>query len=148
MIHVSKSLRAIGFGCLGVALAVAMAGCSVSASAGPTEASCAPDTTVSCTGSATGFSCTGSDQPEDSDSSLTCSVPISGNAGSTLYCCVSGFAFSSSTCAPDSTVTGCEAGSYGFSCTGSDTPDQTDSSLTCSTPVDGNAGSSLYCCTN
>jgi hypothetical protein len=50
------------------------------------------------------------------------------------------------TCAPDYTVAGCVSGSIGFSCTGTDSPDMGDPSLTCSVGVAGNAGSTLYCC--
>lgn len=101
-----------------------------------------------CNSPSTGYSCTGSDTPDESDPSLACSFGEAGNAGSTVYCCLTADTFSSSTCAPDSTVAGCQPGSYGFSCVGSDTPDQTDGTLTCSTGVAGNAGSTLYCCTN
>jgi len=53
---------------------------------------------------------------------------------------------SGSTCAPDSTVAGCSGDSTGYSCTGSDTPDDSDSTLECSVGVQGNAGSTLFCC--
>ena len=45
------------------------------------------------------------------------------------------------------TVTGCQAGSYGFSCSGSDTPGTDFSNLNCSagTP-DPTSGATLYCC--
>jgi hypothetical protein len=134
---------------------VLLAGCTASASgSGSTGddssgSSCAMDSTVTgCSGSSTGYSCTGSDTPEDSDSTLECSIGIAGNAGSTLFCCLAP-ATTTNSCAPDETVTGCAGGSYGFSCTVStDNPMDAYSNLTCSSWVAGNAGSTLYCCTD
>ncbi|HEY4016409.1 MAG TPA: hypothetical protein VGM06_23905 [Polyangiaceae bacterium] len=117
-------------------------------SGGTASSSCAADDTVAGCGSpSTGYSCTGADTPADSDPTLACSVGEAGNAGSTIYCCLSG-SFTASTCGPDDTVAGCAPGSFGFSCAASDTPDQTDSTLVCSVGVAGNAGSTLYCCTD
>jgi hypothetical protein len=99
-----------------------------------------------CPANADGFSCTGGDTPEQSNSSLYCSDGVQGNAGSLLYCCVT-FSVQQITCAPDPTVQGCISSSIGFSCTGGDTPEQGDPSLVCSQGVPGNAGSLLYCCT-
>jgi hypothetical protein len=119
-----------------------VAGCSTTVDSGPT---CGPDSTVVCAGGS-GYSCTGGDRPEDSNANITCSDPETGNAGSTLYCCISAFA-SGSSCGPDDTVTGCEPPSIGYSCTGTDTPDEENSDLNCSiNGVPGNAGSLLYCC--
>ncbi len=107
---------------------------------------CAQDSTVQgCQSGSYGFSCTGSDTPDQADSSLDCSTGTPGNSGETLYCCI---AYVSSTCMQDSTVQGCQAGSYGFSCTGTDTPSDSDSSLNCSTGTAGNNGETLYCCTD
>jgi hypothetical protein len=106
---------------------------------------CAADSTVSgCTGASIGFSCTGTDTPEQADSSLNCSAGVAGNAGSTLFCCLP--TSGATTCAADSTVAGCVGGALGYSCTGTDTPDQTNSALYCSNGVAGNAGSTLFCC--
>jgi hypothetical protein len=131
-----------------------LAGCTASASASTNPpdngtSSCSADQTVTgCSGSSTGYSCTGSDTPEDSDSTLECSVGIAGNAGSTLFCCL-GAPSTANSCAPDETVSGCAGGSYGFSCTVStDNPMDAYSDLTCSTGVAGNAGSTLFCCTD
>jgi hypothetical protein len=125
--------------------------CSVgTAATGKTEYCCVTWTTVStCMEDAmvtgcqegTGFSCTGSDTPDQSDTSLVCSSGTA-DTGKTDYCCVP---YDQSTCMQDTTVM-CTSGSIGFSCTGSDTPSQGDSSLTsCSTPTMSN-GMSLYCC--
>ncbi len=95
------SLASLAFFALG------STGCSVTPDApGPT---CATDDTVACN-DGTGYSCTGSDEPEDSNSSLICSSGTDGNAGSTLYCCL--HAVSGTTCGPDSTVAGCAPGSF------------------------------------
>jgi hypothetical protein len=105
---------------------------------------CMQDQTVTCTGSAQGWSCTGSDTPDQDQTGLVCSTGTAGN-GDTQYCCIP---FTSTTCMQDSTVQGCQAGSYGFSCTGTDTPSQNDSSLDCSTGTAGNNGETLYCCSD
>ena len=120
--------------------------CSVNASpgapAGQAEPGCGQDSTVACDRGA-GYSCIGNGTPEDTDSSLACSDGVEAD-GATLYCCVT---FASSTCMPDDTVVGCTGYSYGFSCTGSDTPDQADSTLDCSQPTQGDSAL-LYCCTD
>lgn len=113
----------------------------------PAGSTCAnDDSVVGCTGGSFGFSCTGTDTPSDADPSLDCSVPTADGSAS-LYCCVS-FSTTASTCMPDSTVDGCMGDSYGFSCTGTDTPTDAQPSLNCSDPAPGPASSSLYCCTN
>ena len=110
---------------------------TVNANAG-SSTGCTTDSSVVCAAGA-GYSCDNGDTP----SGLDCSDGVVDSSGLTDYCCIQ---FSSSTCAPDGTVTGCDASSYGFSCTGSDTPDEADSSLNCSMGVAGNAGSTLFCC--
>jgi hypothetical protein len=106
---------------------------------------CATDTSVTCTGNAVGYQCTSSDSPDQEDSTLNCSTGTP-DGSNTDYCCIP--LTSGVTCAADSSVSGCQAGSYGFSCTGTDTPDQDDSSLTCSTGTPGTGGETLYCCTD
>ena len=140
-IHIVASHRiaALSLGAV-VAASIASTGCSVTTT-GP-SAGCGIDDSVACD-HATGYSCAPGDDPEASDSSLVCSdgtdVP-----GATLYCCVQ---FVSSTCEPDDTVVGCTGYSFGFSCTGTDTPDEADPSLVCSAGTD--AGDALlYCCTD
>jgi hypothetical protein len=107
-------------------------------------AGCTADTSiVGCTGASIGFSCTGSAEPEQSDSSLVCSVgTASGDA--TLFCCAS-YSASAGTCAQDATVQGCTGASIGFSCSGTDTPMAVNPSLVCSTGTVGGAGTQ-YCC--
>jgi hypothetical protein len=125
-------------------LSLGAAACSVTATPDrPIVPGCGPDDSVPCNHGA-GYSCSPGDDPENSDSSLVCSDGVDAD-GATLYCCVT-YA-SGSSCAPDDTVQGCTGYSYGFSCTGSDRPDDTDSSLVCSdaTPA---GGALLYCCTD
>ncbi len=142
----SRCLHLIGAALiLGVA---AVAACTASVSAGAGNGTtCAQDSTVSCN-DGTGYSCTGSDAPQDSNSSLVCDYGEPGNAGSTTYCCLTAVATSSS-CGPDSTVGGCVPGSFGFSCANAtEPPTAAYPQLTCSTGQQGNAGSEIYCCTD
>ncbi len=113
--------------------------CCGTTTTGPT---CSPDSTVAgCTGSSSGFSCTGTDRPDDT-ASLICSEGVAGS-GDTLYCCSD--LTTPSTCMPDDTVTGCAGNSYGFSCTGSDAPDMTDTSIICSDGI-ATGSDTIYCC--
>jgi hypothetical protein len=114
----------------------------------PASTSCAPDATVAgCGGGSYGFSCTSTDTPTDANAALNCSAPLTEDNGVSLYCCV-GFAPGTSSCMPDSSVVGCSGSSFGFSCTSTDTPDQTQTSLTCSDPTSGPDNEMLYCCSN
>lgn len=108
--------------------------------------SCTFDSSVACSRGASGYSCNAGDTPPDAvDSSLVCSVPTA--AGSLdLYCCYTEVVLVSAvTCAQDPSVPGCVAGSYGFSCTGADSPDTDFSNVTCSAGV-ATASATLYCC--
>jgi hypothetical protein len=126
-------------------LGVGATGCTATATASA-PSSCGTDDTVVCLDGA-GYSCTGGDRPDDTDRSLLCSSGREGNAGALLYCCLQAVASSSTTCGPDSTVAGCAPGSFGFSCAdSSEPPSASYPSLTCSSPIQGNAGSALYCC--
>jgi hypothetical protein len=99
-------------------------------------ATCASDTSLVCYGGSTGVACTGGAAP---DASMNCSDPAVGPRGDTYYCCGG----TVGACAQDATVTGCQAGSAGYSCTGSATPSSSD--LWCSegTVVSGEV---WYCC--
>jgi hypothetical protein len=120
---------------------VGVVGCTVNNSTSPPSSPCGQDSSVSCSNGATGYSCDGDNNPEDGDSTLDCG-PGTADGSGTDYCCIT---LQQSTCAPDSSVQGCQAGSYGFSCTGSDTPDDADSNLNCSTGTPA-SGATLYCC--
>jgi hypothetical protein len=105
---------------------------------------CMADPTVTgCTGSAYGFSCTGSAPPNANDPSLSCSAGVAGT-GETVYCCLDQSL--PATCMPDGTVTGCTGGAYGFTCTDSSLPNESDPSLSCSVGIAGSGGDTSYCC--
>jgi hypothetical protein len=108
---------------------------------------CSYDASVpGCVTGAVGYSCAvGATPPDGNDPSLVCSVPTTSN-NVDLYCCYTNTITTAGTCAQDPTVQGCVPGSYGFSCTGTDTPDMDYSGITCSTPTPG-PGANLYCCT-
>ncbi len=98
---------------------------------------------MGCESPSSGFSCGSGDSPDQTDSSLVCSDGTPSSDGLILYCCIQ---FTSSSCAADPSVQGCAGDSFGFSCTGSDTPEDADSSLNCSSPTPA-GGALLYCCT-
>jgi hypothetical protein len=107
-------------------------------------AGCSADGTVAgCTGGSIGFSCTGSAEPQQGNTSLVCSTGTP-SGGASLFCCAN-FAPSTGTCAQDGTVVGCGGSSIGFSCTGTDTPTQVNASLNCS-PGTASAAGTAYCC--
>jgi hypothetical protein len=108
---------------------------------------CNTDSTVNCSGGGFGFTCGGTDTPDQSDSSLECSTGTV-NGSNTQYCCIQYSSGSGGACSQDDTVQGCQSGSYGFSCTGDNTPQQQDSSLNCSTGTPGSNGDTLFCCSN
>lgn len=113
---------------------------------------CAPDPSIStCVANTHGYSCAAGDPaPDSTDSSLICSIPLVVN-GLDEYCCATSVAVSGASCDQDSSITGCVSGSYGFSCTGADRPDQDYSGITCSQAAVSGTGASgqaarLYCC--
>lgn len=121
------------------------AGCTAATASGPGASGCAPDSSVAgCRGSA-GFSCNTNVTPDQLDPTLVCSDGVPGDQGLILYCCVP---FQSTSCAPDPTVQNCPGSSLGFSCTGQETPEDTDPTLACGPGALGNAGALLYCCTD
>lgn len=112
------------------------------------DPSCVQDTSVTgCNGASTGYSCTGSVPPDSTDLTLECSVgvpdPTSGST--TDYCCLTGDTFVSGTCEADAAVADCAGGSYGFSCVGTNTPDQTDPTLVCSDGAPDGSNTD-FCC--
>jgi len=108
--------------------------CVLTASA----STCSVDSQLTCSGSAMGYSCTGTDTPVQSGAPLICATAMT--AGQ--YCCAR---YAPGTCQLDTAVSGCTASQYGFSCTGTDTPDKTDSSLVCSTGAPY-SNATYYCC--
>jgi hypothetical protein len=138
----------IRYGLAGGACVLGLLGCTASAQVSPPPPSsgCAPDdAVVGCDSPSSGFSCGSAESPDQTDSSLVCSDATPSSDGLLLYCCIQ---FTSSSCAPDSSIQGCAGDSFGFSCTGPDTPMDADTSLNCSTPTPGGGGELLYCCTD
>jgi hypothetical protein len=111
---------------------------------GGTVGTCGADASVTgCTGGAGGYSCNGSATPDSS--ALWCSEGIAATGGFTWYCCVP-TPSASTTCVADSAVSCPTQGSFGFACSGTDTPADADNTLTCSAGIAGNNGDTLYCC--
>jgi len=107
---------------------------------GDIPSGCSADSTLTCDVDALGISCPSGTSPDDP--TLICSDPSPSADGTTDgFCCLT-WVTSGTTCSPDATVTGCDYPSYGFSCTGSDTPDTEDASLTCS----ADQGTGTFCC--
>jgi hypothetical protein len=128
-----------------LALGFAVTACTITTTSSD---SCSMDSTVTgCAQGSSGYSCTGSATPAQSTPSLNCGAGVAGNAMSTLYCCVAA-GTTATTCAPDITVSNCAGTSQGYSCSGSDTPAHGYPSLSCGPGAPGDAGSTLYCCTN
>ena len=92
----------------------------------------------------------GTDQSR-SDATLLCDVPsiVGGRYG---YCCFTPTQLTlGGTCLQDQAVPNCASGSFGFACTGPDTPEQDYPRIMCSTPsVPGTSAqgyrANLYCC--
>ncbi len=132
---------------LGVA-GLGASGCTASATVSGNASGCTIDSTVDCSASAgsTGYSCSADSAPSDTDSTLSCSDPTTMADGSDGYCCIA-FVAGGSSCAPDETVTGCQAGSFGYSCNTGDNPMTVDATLVCSPPT--TVGSTdTFCCTD
>jgi hypothetical protein len=106
------------------------------------SSTCSQDSTVAGCQEGTGFSCTGTDTPDQSDTSLVCSTGTP-DTGKTDYCCIP-YTQSSTTCQQDNTVM-CDAG-FGFTCMGTDDPTSIDSTLNCSTPTALDGGAMQFCC--
>ena len=104
---------------------------------------CVVHATAECTDGSTGYSCTDGIQPTAIDPSFVCSEGVAGPNADALYCCISS---ASGSCAVDPTIVGCASGSNGFACSAADTPDQTRTSLVCSSPTAGLESELLYCC--
>jgi hypothetical protein len=120
----------------------ALTGCTVTATTGSSSTCAADDSVIGC-GGAQGYSCTGADSPDESNSALNCSSgTLSSDA--TLYCCIDDSQVTGG-CTIDSSIVGCVNGSFGFSCTTGDRPETGDSSLVCSSGT-ATASGTDYCC--
>jgi hypothetical protein len=107
-------------------------------------AACTPDPAVAdCNGGSLGYTCAG-DRPDRGDTNLVCSDGEPAANGMTSYCCAP-YGQYWSDCTVDTGIAGCEGSSFGFKCTGPETPSQADASLACSAGVPS-GGDLLYCC--
>jgi len=136
---------------------------------GETVFCCGPATTPNCSASGTAVTCPqnlkalecmtatipnegelGTDQSR-SDATLLCDVPIM--VGRSFgYCCFTPTQIAvGGTCLQDQDVPGCPGGSFGFACTGPDTPEQDYPRIACpSASIRGKSKegyeANLYCC--
>jgi hypothetical protein len=126
----------------GLALLVGAGACSTSSSDG--GSTCAEDDSISCASGTTGYSCAEGDvRPEATDSSLICSEPLTVN-GEDTYCCYTATEVSGGTCSEDFSIQCSGEDEYGFSCSGSDMPQNDYPNLaSCDTEDNG----ATYCCT-
>ena len=137
-------------GGIGIAVVACQASADISASAGPDVSGCNADSTVDCSGGGWGYSCDPGTNPEDVDSTLSCSTPTADPSGGDDYCCFSWNQASGSSCNPDDSLTAAcpDPDSYGYVCAAAgDDPTSLDSSLNCSTGVpDADGTSTDFCC--
>ena len=102
---------------------------------------CSADTSLGCEGTSLGITCPTGTQPDSSQ--YYCSEPASDGAGNDNYCCITWSG--GSDCAIDDSVDCSASDSWGFTCTGTDSPDVGDPTLVCSVP--GGTGTQ-FCCTD
>jgi hypothetical protein len=126
-------------------VALAVAGCAVSATTSPADTCVDGQVIAGCAASSSAYLCAGTATPLETNSTLSCSVPTSAMGGM-LYCCVS--SSGPTTCMPNLAVAGCIASSQGFACTGPEAPGATNTTLNCGAGVPGPGGTALYCCAN
>jgi hypothetical protein len=136
-----------------VAIGIALAACQAQASVGvePDIGGCSQDPTVDCSGGGWGYSCAQGNNPEDEDSSLSCSVPAPDSDGNDDYCC---FTWSpqggGSSCTPDDALTSAcpDPDSYGYQCAEpNDDPTSLDPTLNCSQgEPDADGTDADFCC--
>lgn len=127
-----------------ITLSAVLLGCSttVSTSISP-PAGCESDSSIACR-EGTGFRCTAGTNPEEVDSSLSCSIPRADGPDDD-FCCFT-FRGSASTCVPDDTITQfCQIDSFGYACAPGDDPTTLDGRLNCSAPQP-NGGEDDFCC--
>jgi hypothetical protein len=98
---------------------------------------CEADPVIGCGANRAGYLCLGVDSPESLDASLSCPSVFTGGSA----CCTLGSG--ASTCQSDATVT-CTGGTSGFSCSGVDTPAQTNT-MVCE-PGKARGSATTYCC--
>jgi len=125
-------------------------GGSGSSSGGTIPNGCTADDSLDCVGGADGYSCASGDNPEEEDTTLSCSTPTTDSSGNDTYCCYGGGTWSDTTCEPDDDLTSVcpDPTSYGYQCDTGDDPTSYDSTLNCSTNTpDPDGVHDDYCCT-
>jgi len=103
---------------------------------GSAASTCRRDSSVACTGTRSGYTCTGADTPAQA-AAVVCE-PGKQRGADTTYCCGT---YSSPSC---TLTTGC--GDYSFSCTGTATPWDSDPSLRCGPANPTSGGATIFCC--
>jgi hypothetical protein len=105
---------------------------------------CATDPAVTaCSGGSVAYACS-SDRPDHGDTNLVCDDGSPAAAGMTTYCCAP-YGQYWSDCTVDTTVAGCTPASFGFRCSGPESPNEADASLACSAGTPSGSDT-LYCC--
>jgi hypothetical protein len=115
-------------------------GCTVTATV--SSDSCGTDSSVACGSGLTGYTCPADQAPEDTDSTIICSIGTDNGDGTASYCCGAAVAGTFG-CASDTTLS-CVSGTNGQSCYGGALPDS--SSQICSDGTSMSDGSVGYCC--
>ena len=103
---------------------------------GAGASTCHPDSTVSCTGSRSGYACAGTDTPAQA-ASVVCE-PGKPRGTETTYCCGT---YSAPSC---TLTTGCD--DYAFSCSGTANPRDADPTLRCGPPNPASGDLTVFCC--
>jgi len=111
--------------------------------AGPPSTCTANAAVAGCSGGSVGYTCAG-DRPDDGDTNLVCNDGTPGAAGMTIYCCAP-YGQYWSECTVDTSVAGCAGDSFGFTCSGPESPADADASLACSAGT-ASGSDTLYCC--
>jgi hypothetical protein len=122
-------------------VATVLAGCADNA---PVAQKCSADSTVSCT-QGSGYSCSGAAEPDPTTlPSMACTRAVAALPdGLDDYCCV---AYSSTSCPPAANE--CLDGTaFGFLCTGTAQPQDSDPSFSFCGTVTPEGSDTLYCCT-
>jgi hypothetical protein len=112
---------------------------------GPPASCTASSAVVGCEGGSLGYVCT-SDRPDDGDTNLVCSDGTPGADGVTIYCCAP-YGQYWSDCTVDTSVPGCVADSFGFTCSGPEAPGDADASIVCSAGIPSGSNT-VYCCSS
>jgi hypothetical protein len=106
---------------------------------GSAASTCQKDSSVACTGSRSGYTCSGADTPAQA-AAVVCE-PGKTQGDHTTYCCGT---YTAPSCTLFTSASGC--GDYTFSCMGTARPFDSDSSLRCGPGSETTSGATLFCC--